>query len=61
MANGQDLFARVDRLLHWGPPREFPKAWTAVTLVVPAMLLLVLVQPGVTLQSVHHLIERLVR
>ena len=39
---------------------EFPRVWNAGSLLFPALLLLVALQPAAILQSVHHLIERLV-
>jgi Zn-dependent protease with chaperone function len=59
LADGQDLSARVDRLLRADPPRSLPMSWAAGSAAVPVMLAAAALQPA-TLRAVHHLIERLI-
>ena len=65
LSGGQDLRARVDRLLRLAPRAETPDGRTpmlvaSVTLVLAGALAAAMVQPA-TLYSVHGVLERLVR
>jgi beta-lactamase regulating signal transducer with metallopeptidase domain len=57
MADGADLTARVDRLLHPQPPRKGPAVLVPL-LVLSAAMAAMAIQPA-TLYSVHGLLERL--
>ncbi len=57
---GEDLTARVDRLLHAAPQIEKPDRWTpAILASAAAVLATVLLQPA-ALSSIHRLLERLI-
>jgi Zn-dependent protease with chaperone function len=62
LANGEDLSARIDRLLAAVPPAEEPAAagtlWAACSALLAAGVALLIAQPA-ALYSVHSLLERL--
>jgi Zn-dependent protease with chaperone function len=62
LGGAQDLSARVNRLLHPAPQRErtTPILAVSATLLLSASLVTVVFQPS-TLQSVHQLLEHLIR
>jgi Zn-dependent protease with chaperone function len=59
LADGEELSARVHRLLHAEPPREFPWAWAASSAALASIFALAALQPP-TLRAVHTLIEHMV-